>query len=303
MDDIELFKKERIPLTTQKKVKWVITTFQMWLSDWSGRKDGMEKISKPLQEMSLIQMDYCFQFFFVEVRKSDGNLYPPRTLKEMAAALQHYVTYTLKKTISLFKDVEFSSSREALDSAMKKSAACGTVKPRKRAAFIPEEKELELWHNGSFGTSNPQQLLDTVLYHLGLHLALRACQEHRNLCYGDSSQLVLEMIDSEKGVKYTENCSKNKSFGIRQANLEPKITYVYPCPDSSRCVINIYEKYLSHRQENIIFLTILFVFLLVYLFSLKARKSWFTRKQCILFNAFEISKGFNLVQICSFGSK
>ena len=72
---------------------------------------------------------------------------------------------------------------------MKRSAREGNVKPKRRARSITFEEEKMLWENGSFGSSNPQQLLDTLIYFLGLHLSLRACQEHRDLIYGESSQL------------------------------------------------------------------------------------------------------------------
>lgn len=62
--------------------------------------------------------------------------------------------YSMKLQASIFKDIEFLSTREAIDSAMKKSAAQGSVKPKKRAAVVTKSKEDELWVNGSFGCKN-----------------------------------------------------------------------------------------------------------------------------------------------------
>lgn len=95
-----------------------------------------------------------FSFFFAEARKANSEMYPPRTLKEIAAGMQHYLNYELRQAVSIFKDKEFAASRESLDAAMKKSASCGTVKEKKQAASVTEEKENQMWTNGCFGVSN-----------------------------------------------------------------------------------------------------------------------------------------------------
>lgn len=225
VDDIEKFKKSRFPDTTMRKVKWVMNTFTEWLIGWQTRSDGSPKVKKPLHQMNVQEIDHVLQFFFAEVRKTTGALYPPRTLKEIAAAIQHHLNYELNIPTSIFRSPEFLGARASLDAAMKRSAAAGTVKPKKRAAAISMDSEDKLWKTGCLGMGNPQQLLDTVVYTMGLHLALRACQEHRNLRYGPTSQLTLEKdADGREKIKYIENSSKNRAFGIHQANLEPKVT-------------------------------------------------------------------------------
>jgi hypothetical protein len=75
----------------------VMRIFHEWLKEWRIRIDGGNKVFKELDDMSHEEMDFCFHLFFVEVRKQKGGeLYPPRTLKEKAAGLQHYINYTLK---------------------------------------------------------------------------------------------------------------------------------------------------------------------------------------------------------------
>lgn len=253
MNDLETFKRQRFPQNTVRKVKWITSTFRDWHNEWSVRLDGGNKVFKTLDEMCEKELNFCLQFFFAEVRKVDGSLYPPRTLKEMAAGMQHYMNYERGSIpISIFKDKEFANTRDSLDAAMKASAAAGTVKPKKQASGITTDKESEMWSSGCFGSSNPQQLLDTMFFHLGIHLALRACQEHRNLIFGEGSQLTLEEFEGGERLKYVEKCSKNHTFGIHQANHDPKVTYIYPNPlNKDRCVINLYKKYISHRYNRI----------------------------------------------------
>ena len=73
----------------------------------------------------------------------------------------------------------------------------------------PEDEEM-LW-SSVLGTDTPQKLVDTVLYLFGLHFALRAGKEHRNLRVGPNSQI--EVKHDHTGMqflRYTEDCSKSR---------------------------------------------------------------------------------------------
>lgn len=247
--DMNAFIDSRVPDNTKMKVKWVMRIFHEWLEEWRIRLDGGNKVFKEFDVMSNEEMDFCFQYFFVEVRKQKGgDLYPPRTLKELAAGLQHYINYTLKQPISIFKDACFLRTREALDASMKFSARQGTVKPTKRSGVVTRDQEEAMWVSGCFGWSSPQQLVDSLIYHLGLHLALRAVKEHRDLEYGPNSQLVLKVNSAgDEFICYTERSSKSKSFGLTQCRREPKMTCIHKNSDAGRCVVGLFKEYISHR--------------------------------------------------------
>ena len=84
-----------------------------------------------------------------------------------------------------------------------------------------------------------------------MHCSLRAANEHYNLEYGLNSQLVLKVENGSKYIVYTERMSKNKQFGLKNAHIEPKITCIYPNKVfPNRCVVRLYEKFISHRPEN-----------------------------------------------------
>ena len=102
------------------------------------------------------------------------------------------------------------------------------------------------------GSATPRQLIDTLVYELGLHLCLRASQEHRDLEFGPNSQLSLyHDPNGTKYIQYIERCSKNKSFGIKSASREPKVCRIYPnSVKPERCVVTLYEKYISKRPES-----------------------------------------------------
>lgn len=249
--ELEELKDSRIPENTKRKNKWIMKMFLKWLSDWRTRLDGELKILKDLNEMTLKELDLCIQFFISEIRKVDGELYPPQTYREIVAGIQHHLNNVLGKKCSVFRDKEFYESRKVLDAVMKKAAAAGKKISPKRSHSISFTDEEKLWEVGTFGTSNPKQLLHTLIYHLGLHLSLRAGQEHRDLTFGENSQLKLKI--SEDGldfIEYTERFSKNKRFGINDCRRDPKVTCIYPNKENpNRCVVALYKKYLSHRPQ------------------------------------------------------
>ena len=249
-NELESLRKSRIPQTTLEKVKWGVNLFCKWHREWSSRLDDGLKVFKDLDQMDKSDLNYCLKFFLSDVRKENGQEYPPRTLKEIVACIQHHFNYELKQPWSIFKDEAFMEAREILDAVMKRSARHGNVKEKKRAAPISIESEEKLWKTGVFGRGTPRQVVDTLIYYFGIHFSLRARQEQRDLSYGENSQISVEK--DSKGVerlKYVERVSKNKSYGINSSRKEPKITYIYKHPDKNRCIIELYRFYLSHRPE------------------------------------------------------
>jgi hypothetical protein len=251
IEDLENLVSSRIPENTQRKVDWSMRLFSSWLCYWRVKIEGPPKVLKNIEEFTDEELDYCLQFFFAEVRKKDGKRYPPATIKEIGACIQNHFVNKFNRNWSIFKDTVFSRTRKVLDAVMKASAKDGNVRPKKRAAPITLSHENEMWSNGTFGRSSGKQLLSTLIYHIGLHFALRACKEHRDLMYGEGSQITLEVdkVTNKERLKYVERTSKNKKFGLKQCRMEPKITFAYENVDKQRCIVQLYKDYISHRPE------------------------------------------------------
>ena len=60
----------------------------------------------------------------------------------------------------------------------------------KRAEPIDIKEEEMLWSSGILGDSEPQSLLNTIIFMCGYYLALRSGQEHRDLQFSQ-----LEIIE------------------------------------------------------------------------------------------------------------
>ena len=99
---------------------------------------------------------------------------------------------------------------------MKESAAQGLGSLVRQAQIITEEMENTLWSKNILGSDTPKKLLNTLVYMFGLHFALRAAQEHRNLRFNNSQ--ITECVDGD-GVyylEYVEDVSKSNQGGIEQ---------------------------------------------------------------------------------------
>ena len=138
-----------------------------------------------------------------------------------------------------------------LDAEMKMGARLGLVQKKRKAEAISFDDEKVLWENGAFGQSNATQLLNSLIYFFGIHFSLRACQEHKDLEYGQNSQLTLKINkDGKEYLEYIERMSKNRRYGLKSARMEPKSTCLFSNDDSTKCPIMLYRSYIDHRPEN-----------------------------------------------------
>ena len=213
--------------------------------------DETLKVLKDIEEFDKSDLNYCLKYFVVEIRNQKGDDYPPRTLKEIVAMVQHYFQNSLKQDWSIFNDKEFHETRIVLDAKMRRLAEKGMVKSKKRAASISFDDEEDLWKKDILGFDTPRKLLETLIYLLGLHLSLRAGKEHRDIEFGEKSQLQLIQTDDGESIRYTERISKNRAYGLKHSTMEPKTTFIYPNTiNPDRCPIRAYKMYVAHRPET-----------------------------------------------------
>ena len=80
----------------------------------------------------------------------------------------------------LIEGEDFCQLKNVLDNTMKECTTNG-LGLRQSSAVITFEQETEFFSKGLLGEETPAQLLKTVIYMLGLHLALRGGVEHERL--------------------------------------------------------------------------------------------------------------------------
>ncbi len=81
--------------------------------------------------------------------------------------------------MDIYKDPKLEYFRRAFDGVLKNLHRSGTGANKKHAEVISLEMEERLWEEGCLGDDDPKKLLNTMVFCLGLNLALRSGQERR----------------------------------------------------------------------------------------------------------------------------
>ncbi len=156
-DEVMKAKLSAIPSKTMADTNYGVNVWQQWCAHIS-TEYGEEVI--PLKEISTQELSTKLSLFVFEVRKQNGEEFPPNSLLHLVAGIQRYIRIEGRPSIDFFKDSQFSEFRMCLDAEMKRLRNSGlgskTKKPslyRRRGNFMAER---------TLGKSNPQALLDTI---------------------------------------------------------------------------------------------------------------------------------------------
>ena len=113
-------------------------------------------------------------------------------------------------------------------------------------------EEEVLWSLGLLGTFNPEVLLNTLVYLIGLHCALHAGKEHRVLRSMPFNSQFQYLRDSEGQVfiRFSEDIGlKTNKGGLKHRKLDAKIVDVYCSSNHDRCPA-IFQLYMSLLPKN-----------------------------------------------------
>ncbi|XP_062601332.1 zinc finger MYM-type protein 2-like [Saccostrea cucullata] len=184
--------------------------------------------------------------FINEIRRKDGTNYPPNTLTNIAAGIQRHLREECNRpTVNFLKkdDPTFDLFRKSLDSRMKELTNMGVGTKVNRTDPVLQQDEEQLRNSGVLNQNTAQGLSVCFFYNCKL-FAFRANDEHRNL---DVSQFSIN-YDHEPGLKYLEfkgRSCKNVQGGLKHKKVETKNIHHFEQPENKRCVVKVYEKYLS----------------------------------------------------------
>ena len=183
-DAVANLSEQRVPKNTRKVMNWSISAFKAWRVARNKQIIVIEKSEdntvpwKDLHAFTNDELNYFLPRFVMEVRKQNGERYPPNSLWQMVTALQAFMRMK-GRHVSLVNDVSFKPIQDALDVEMKESQKAGLGR-RKQADVLPGKVEEDMWDTGVLGTGDPKTLLDTLMFTLGYYFALRA-SDHKNL--------------------------------------------------------------------------------------------------------------------------
>ena len=245
-----------------KKVHWVWCMYADWrlfrdsqpnLRSYSCNLDAMETVNKK-------DLNEAMCRFITEVKKVDGSDYPPKTLYDIVICVQFWLE-TQGLAWKLLNDVAFQELKFTLDNLMKLHTAAGLGNHVKQAEIVGLCDEQDMWEKGLLGTHNPEVLLHTVVYLIGLYCALRAGKEHRSLRSIPFQSQFQYKTDSSGCyyIHYKEDLGlKTNKGGLKQRKLEAKEVDIFPSENVDRCPVRILTKYLEllpkHRVTEAMYL-------------------------------------------------
>ena len=190
-------------------------------------------------------MSYWMTHFILEVRKKNGDPYPPNTLHHIIAGLMRHIKQA-GRVIDFFKDSSFTQFRASLDAEMKRLQSEGLGSRKRQAEIITEEEENTLWQKGLLGDKTPQTLLDTMVFYCGLYFALRSGKEHRQLRHSPCQIELVENPGERAFLRYSEDISKNHQGGLKGRKMQPKVVFHHEnAENKERCFIRLFKRYRS----------------------------------------------------------
>ena len=244
---------------TEAKIKWVVNNYNEWHEMRLDHSDCDDNILySDLREVNCLEKDefeMALCSFICEVKKSreEGD-YPRRTLYQMACAIQNYLKKKGKNWHLVHGD-EFMKFNRVLDSVMQERANKNIGTVRKQAQVISIEFENQLWERNILGEDTQDKLRNTVLYLLGVNLALRAGDEHYALRRpGCKKGSQLSFGTNELNVRclvyHEDSVTKTNRGGLCDMKKERKVVWIKPNTSWERCPIRLIEKYIQLLPIN-----------------------------------------------------
>ena len=170
-------KTKQFAKNSDKSIKWALRAYNQWRCQaLKGIEVDHRVVCSDLENPAmLVKSSLCYVLcrFVTEVNKLEGKDYPPNSIKNMLYCIQMYlktkrlVWKLLDKTDEAFYDLAMVIDNELINRVTMGMGKVESAQP------IARRMENLMWELGVLGDSNPSQLSDTLIFVLGIHLALR----------------------------------------------------------------------------------------------------------------------------------
>ncbi|XP_066285874.1 transcriptional regulator QRICH1-like [Branchiostoma lanceolatum] len=253
--------KGRVPKATQRSTKYGTTVWNDWALNRNQRLSNFNtvlgEVSEPfiivpteLKHASHAEMDFWLTKFIFEIRKIDGEPYPPATLYSLVSGLMRHFREDLNRHDMNFldrKDIRFAEFRKALDARMKELTSAGVGVKKKQADPLTPDDEDRLWQSNAISLSTSQGLSYGVYFYNCKIFGLRAMDEHQRLML---DQYKVGTDTNGHYMQYTGRVSKNVQGGLQQRNVSVKDIKQHADPTNPRCVVHLFETYIRALPEK-----------------------------------------------------
>ncbi|XP_070576773.1 uncharacterized protein KIAA1958-like isoform X1 [Ptychodera flava] len=239
-----------IPIHTLRRNRWAVRLFYTWAAVRKGR--GLDSsdlnVDKALKDMDDKELSYWLSRFILEVRKTNGDEYPAKTLFCIIMGIQSHIRIETGKTLSVIEQQEYEPFRQVLESEMKRlnEKGVGLETKHPEIELITPKDEDWLWECKLLGEHNPYVLLNTMVFLNGKHFGLRNGKEHRNIRYYPSQISLHERKGHISCLHYEDESARANKAGVKHRKARRKEVVIYEDSESpERCHVRLYKKYLS----------------------------------------------------------
>ena len=186
---------------SKRKMKWATNMYCQWrLMRLCDKNVDVEIVRADLFKVDMLlksELAYAMCRFVREIKKLDGSDYPPNTICEIVIMIQMHLHE--HNMYWMLDGEEFLNLRNVVNNTMRERTAAG-LGVKKLSEVISLRQKDVLFSSGQLGEGSPQQLLNTVIYMVGLHCVLRGGVEHQHLRrLGFNSQITFE--EDERGIE------------------------------------------------------------------------------------------------------
>ena len=171
-----------VPANTKQANGWAARTFISWVEHWNKIKPEDPIPMDILHCNDADTVSKVLRYFVLEVRRSDGQCYPPTTIRNLLSGLNRIMKDN-GVSFSIFdkEDRRFGDLLRTLDTITSSLHRQGVGSVRSSAPVISFEHEALFWSKGLLGLETPRTLQHAVFYVLGLNFVLRGVDEQYNL--------------------------------------------------------------------------------------------------------------------------
>ena len=248
---LEQLRINGIPEKTRVQTEWGVRVWKDWASERNSKSAMLASIPIDFVEAARIeQLEAYLCYFVTEIRRKNGQEYPPQSLYQLCCSLQRAAHLAGSSSFNLFEDPMLQKFQLTLDAEMKRLSSKGKG-VKKQTQPITCEEEKRLWQLGLLGDHSAQALVDTMVFQMSLYFALRSGQEHRRLRYHPSQVTLFEPPGGRGYLVYQEDVSKTNQGGIKHMKKVPKeVVHYSNQSDPSRCFVHLYKEYLRHGPPD-----------------------------------------------------
>ena len=253
--NIDNFSKKCFALQSKCKMKWAVNLYSGWRTNRLSKFcNSVEIVRADLDKLHQFnQNDLCYSLcrFIREVKKLNGEDFPPNTVREIVIMLQMYL-HENGIYWHLLDHPQFVTLCNVLDNTMKERHSMG-LGVKVSSEIISMKHEDTLFANGLLSEDTPAKLLKTIVNLMGMHCALRGGVKHNRLRHpGSSPQISFER--DKRGIEcmvYKEDPLQKTNQGGLICKLSNKTVYVYPSSNRERCPLHLYKKYVSLLPKSL----------------------------------------------------